>query len=333
MGLPGHGRRRPLSLVGRGKAGRCSALLSWSTRWCPDRDSPSGFITSLCRTLRSDVFGTRARILTALAIAVLSTASLVLAQGIWVGGGGFSRTPPRWPSPEHFDGSFNYCRGYYSSDRREDGGSGWNTDYPGADNNFSVRLAELTRVRVRLDHTGQPDYLVVRLTDPLLFECPMLQMEDVGTVRFSEEEVASLRAYLLKGGFLAVHDFWGSQAWDQWAEEIGRVLPRDRYPIADIPRDHPIMHTLYDVREIEQVSSIQFWSRSGGRVSERDRDSSQVNFRGIADERGRLMVIMAHNTDIPDTWEREGESQEYFDRFSPAGYAIGVNIVVYALTH
>jgi len=116
-------------------------------------------------------------------------------------------------------------------------------------------------------------------------------------------------------------------------QEVGRVLPAGLYPIVDIPRDHSIMHTLYDVQEIEQVSSIQFWSRSGGRVSERGGDSARVNFRGISDERGRLMVVMGHNTDIPDTWEREGESKEYFDRFSPAGYAIGVNIVLYALTH
>jgi hypothetical protein len=68
-------------------------------------------------------------------------------------------------------------------------------------------------------------------------------------------------------------------------------------------------------------------------VSERGSDSPHPNFRGIADKKGRLMVVMMHNTDIPDTWEREGENHEYFDLFSPAGYAIGVNIVVYGLTH
>ena len=93
------------------------------------------------------------------------------------------------------------------------------------------------------------------------------------------------------------------------------------------------MRTLYDVKAVEQVSSIQFWVRNGGSVSERGRDSARVNFRGIQDARGRLMVVMNHNTDIPDSWEREGESQKYFDLFSPAGYAIGVNTVVYGLTH
>jgi hypothetical protein len=279
---------------------------------------------------------TRGRILTALLAAVIGTAATAAyAQRIWVGGGRFWRTPPKMAKPENFDGSFNFCRVLYTSDRREDGGSGWDTDFPGADNNFSVRLAELTFVRVRLDAGGQPDYVVLRLTDPLLGRCPILHFEDAGTARFTDDEVMALRAYLQKGGFITVDDFWGTRAWEQWAEEIGRVLPANQYPIFDIPGDHIIMHELYDVKEIEQVSSIQFWLRNNGSVSERAlmNDSPHVNFRGIADDKGRLMVVMAHNTDIPDTWEREGESQEYFDRYSPNGYAVGVNVVLYAMTH
>jgi hypothetical protein len=275
----------------------------------------------------------------ALVAAVITiTATLAYAQRIWVGGGGGfgfggRREPPKWAKRANFDGSFNYCRGFYSSDRREDGGMGWWTDYPGADNNFSVRLAELTFVRVRLDSTGQPDNVVVQLTDSMLAHCPILFMEDVGTMRLSDDEVLHLRNYLLKGGFLYVDDFWGTQAWDQWVYEIGRVLPPNKYPVVDIQPDHQIMHALYDVKSIEQVSSIQFWYRNGGSVSERGSDSPQVDFRGIQDEHGRLMVVMSHNTDISDTWEREGENREYFERFSPDGYAIGVNIILYALTH
>jgi hypothetical protein len=287
-------------------------------------------------------------LLTALVVAVIGTiatvsyARMAQEQGpewkprIWVGGGGigrFRREPPKWVTPASYDGSFNYCRAYFSANRREAGGSGWDTDFPGADNNFSVRLAELTMVHVKLDTVGQPDYVVVRLTDPLLFRCPMLHMEDAGVIRLSDDEVASLRAFLMKGGFLTVDDFWGTAAWNQFALAIGRVLPPGRYPIVDIPPDHPIMHTLYDVKEVEQVSNIRFWAQTGGNVSERGPDSPHANFRGIADERGRLMVVMTHNTDIPDTWEREGESKEYFDRFSPNGYAIGVNVVLYAMTH
>jgi hypothetical protein len=261
-----------------------------------------------------------------------ASASTVLAQRLWMNPGRFGGGPPKWAAREHFDGSFNYCRGFYGSSRGEAGGMGWWTDYPGADNNFSIRLAELTLVHVKLDSTRQPEHLVVRLTDPLLYRCPMLFMEDVGTARFTNAEVEHLRAYFLKGGFLWVDDFWGTPAWEQWVQEIGRVLPPNEYPIFDIPRDHPIMHTLYNVEEIPQVSSINFWHRWGS-TSERGIDSPHANFRGIADEQGRLMVVMTHNTDIADTWEREAEDDEYFRRFSPAGYAVGVNIVLYAMTH
>jgi Domain of unknown function (DUF4159) len=265
-----------------------------------------------------------------LAILLACGAASAYAQ-IWTGGGrGY---PPRWPTPADFDGSWIYCRGYYQPVRREQSGSGWNTDYPNAEHNFSVRLQELTRVRIKFDVGREPHFVVMPLTEPLLFRCPMLFMEDVGTIRFSEQEVLRLREYLLKGGFLWVDDSWGSYAWTMWMGEIRRVLPPGEFPIFDIPLDHPIMHTLYDVKEIPQVPSINFWSNNGGDTSERGWDSATVYFKGIQDSRGRLMVLMSHNTDIADTWEREGESRQYFDLFSPRGYAIGVNVVLYALTH
>jgi hypothetical protein len=94
------------------------------------------------------------------------------------------------------------------------------------------------------------------------------------------------------------------------------------------------MHTLYDVKEFPQIPSINFWSnQSYHQTSERGRDSAEVHFRGIQDAHGRLMVLMTHNTDIADAWEREGESHEYFNLFSPRGYAVGVNVVLYAMTH
>jgi hypothetical protein len=268
--------------------------------------------------------------------AVFAVASAAFAQRIWVGGpgGGFSRVPPKWATPADFDGSFVYCRGFFNSVRYEQSGSGWNTDYPGADNNFSVRLMELTNVHVKLDGDRQPNYVVVSLTDPLLYHCPMLFMEDAGTAGFSDQEVQSLRQFFLKGGFLWVDDSWGSRAWNSWVAEISRILPASEYPIFDIPLTHPILHTLYDVKEVPQVPAISFWRRSGGRTSERGVDSLEVYFKGIQDARNRLMVLMTHNTDIADTWEREGEfPREYFDLFSPRGYAIGVNVVLYVMTH
>jgi hypothetical protein len=273
------------------------------------------------------------RLLVVAGLVVLTFGSLAYAQRIFVGGGRGAASRPRFATEADFDGSFIYCRGFFQSVRREPSGSGWGTDYPGADNNFSIRLAELTRVQVKWEPDRQPVHVVVRLSDPLLFNCPVLVMEDVGTIGFSEAEVVNLRNYLLKGGFLWVDDFWGTPAWNWWSREFSRVLSPGEFPIADIPISHPIMHSVYDVDEFLQVSNIGFWRRSGGRTSERGRDSDEVHYRGVEDSRGRLIVLMTHNTDVSDAWEREGDNEDFFDLFSPRGYAIGVNIIVYALTH
>mgnify|MGYP001190875519 CR=1 FL=1 len=213
-------------------------------------------------------------------------------------------------------------------------GGKWATDYPDADINFTIRLSELTSAPVGLTAHDDPDHVVVQLTDPQLFSYPFLFMSDVGTAFFNAEEVERLGEYLRKGGFLWVDDFWGPFAWEQWAGEIGKVLPPGQYPIADIPISDPIHHGMFDVSEVPQVPSIQHFRRVGGSsTSERGRDSDEVHVRGIYDEHGRLMVLMTHNTDIADGWEREGEDYEFFYRFSVTSYAVGINFILHAMTH
>ena len=257
-------------------------------------------------------------------------AATVTAQQRW---GRLYRAPPRFPAADSFDGSFNFCRGMFTSVRGEAGGQGWWTDYPDADINFSIRLSELTKTRVSKARGDEPNHLVVRLTDEALFQCPYLHMEDVGTLSLSDDEVLRLREYLLKGGFLWVDDFWGTRAWEEWVSEIHRVLPPDEYPIRDLAPDHPFWRVMFQIEKIPQIPSINSWMRSGGETSERGADSAEVNIRGISDQRGRLMVLMTHNTDISDAWEREGEDPQYFYLFSPNGYAVGINVLMYAMTH
>jgi hypothetical protein len=158
-------------------------------------------------------------------------------------------------------------------------------------------------------------------------------MEDVGTVTFNEREVEALRAYLKKGGFLWVDDFWGSYAWADWVNEIGRVLPPNEYPIQDLTPAHPIYRTQFQISEFPQIPSIQSWRGNPHETSERGADSAEPHFRAIFDARGNIMVLMTHNTDISDAWEREGEDPRYFYQFSPRGYAVGINAVLYAMTH
>jgi hypothetical protein len=270
-------------------------------------------------------------VVAALVAASAAGASFLYAQNILLGGRRGMR--PQWAKESDFDGSFVYCRAYYRSVLNTGSGSGWNTDYPAADNNFSVRLAELTRVPVKLESDRQPLHVVVPLDDPLLFRCPVLFIEDTGGAEFSDEEVLRLREYLLKGGFLWMDDSWGSANWNGWIRQISRVLPPNEFAVKDLSPTDPIMHVLYDVKEIPQVPSMNYWYRSGGRTSENGPDSATVFFKGIQDRQGHLMVVMTHNTDIADSWEREGDNAEFFDLFSPRGYAVGVNIVLYALTH
>lgn len=236
-------------------------------------------------------------------------------------------------TPQSFDGAFQYCRAMYRGIQGGDGG-GWSTDYPDADLNFSTRLGELTKTPISKDqHTGEPNHLIVPITDPLFFRCPFVMMFEVGNFYIDENEARILRDYLNKGGFLWVDDFWGTRAWDIWESQIRKALPSGEYPIVDLALEHPIFHQFFEVKKKAQIPSINYWLESGGDTSERQSDSRPVHIRGISDERGRLMVLMTHNTDFGDSWEREGLSHEYFVTFSVDGYAFGINTLIYAMTH
>jgi len=280
----------------------------------------------------------RRRVVT-LAVVAVAAGALAVAhaqQRIWSGYYGY--TPPQFPTNATYDGRFNFCRAMFTSNRREK--QGWSTDYPGADINFSVRLSELTKLPVKFisdGHEQVPDAVVVRLTDDWLFRCSFTLMEDAGTARFSDAEVKRLREYLLKGGFLLVSDYHGSLAKAQFDEEIARVLPPGEFPIVDLaPADHPehpMWNTMFRVSKIPQMASIQTWRRTGGTIERWNENGAPPDVRGIADDHGRIMVVMVHNTDLPDPWEREGEESEYFFKFSPDAYAVGIDMLLYAMTH
>jgi hypothetical protein len=266
------------------------------------------------------------RRLAALAVCVVLTASVAAAQR-----GRFVVTS-RFVPPDAFNGAFLFCRIAFRNQGFGDGG-GWQVDYPRADLNLSFRLSELTKVIISRDIAGQINHVVIRLTDPELNHCPFIMMTEVGGAYFDESEVKALRDYLQRGGFLWADDFWGSRAWDTWAGEIDKVLPSGEYPIVDVPLEHELFHTLYDIREIPQIPSINFWLGTGGRTSERGADSVPPQVRAIFDDHGRIMVLITHNTDFGDAFEQETDNHEYFLTFAPVGYAFGVNALVYAMTH
>jgi hypothetical protein len=240
--------------------------------------------------------------------------------------------PVRMATPQSFDGRFNFCRVAFQRSYDGDGG-GWNVDYPRADTNLSIRLAELTKTSISLDAAGNPNHVVLQLTDPLLFKCPFIMMTEVGAAYITEDEVVKLREYLLKGGFLWADDFWGSYAWEVWAREIGKVLPPSEFRTIDLPTDHPMFRSQFQTRGVLQIPSINYWAGSGGGTSERYEDSAQPHGRAIVDNKGRVMVFMTHNTDVGDSWEREADDPAYFYRFSVSGYALGIDVLLYAMSH
>ncbi len=267
----------------------------------------------------------------AVAAAVLAVAASVEAQFRQRGFGGRSFFNARVATDADFDGRFHFCRVYFRSDFRGDGGT-WNVDWPRADINLSVRLGELTRAAVSMTG-GEPNPLIVRLTDDALFQCPFVMMTEVGSAFLDEKEAARLREYLLKGGFLWADDFWGTYAWEWWVAQLRKVLPAGDYPIVDLDNTHPLFRSQFVIKETPQIASINFWAGSGGGTSERGADSAVARSRVILDAHGRIMVLMTHNTDIGDSFEREGDDPQYFLKMSVPGYAYGVNALLYSMTH
>ncbi|MBI1374035.1 MAG: DUF4159 domain-containing protein [Phycisphaera sp.] len=203
----------------------------------------------------------------------------------------------------------------------------WQTDFPDSDLNFSFRLQQLTSLKVA------PEPIQMRLTDPRLFDYPFIYMLETGNLAFNPPEVEVLRKYLLNGGFLMVDDFWGGDEYENFHQEIKRVFP-DREPV-DLDISHPIFHTVFDLKKKPQVPSIEHGKR-GEHYEWRPGpdDGSQVHYRAIFDDKGRIMVMICHNTDLGDGWEREGEDENYFHEYSEKqAYPMGINIVFYAMTH
>ena len=247
--------------------------------------------------------------------------------------GGRSFFNTRQATPDDFDGQFHFCRVAFRNGPGGDFSSGsWEVDWPRADINLSIRLSELTRTSISKGVDGDPNNLLLQLTSPELFNCPFIMMTEVGAAQLSQTEIVHLREYLLKGGFLWADDFWGTEAWEWWASVIGEVLPADEYQIVDLRPEHPLYHAQFVVKQTPQIANIGHWSRYGDGM-ERGSDSPQANTRAILDRHGNIMVLMTHNTDFGDSFEREADDPQYFLHNSVPGYAFGINSLLYAMTH
>lgn len=225
---------------------------------------------------------------------------------------------PEWPKQLEFRVSkFTFARIKYKSTRR----SQWATDFPDADLNFSERIGSITKLDV-----SEPSR-VLELTDPDLSKYPFTYLVEPGSVELNEREVMALREYLLGGGFLMIDDFWGDVEWEHLRLLMKRVFPT--HESIDLPLSHPVFNCVYGLKEKPQVVSIHTFL--AGRKSER-LDTDAASYKGIEDDKGRLMVIMCHNTDLGDGWERGGEDVNYWNEMSvKKAFPMGINIVYNAL--
>jgi hypothetical protein len=246
------------------------------------------------------------------------------------GRGGFSRGMEDNPAPIPLDANekteFIYSRLMYPSAGRGRGrgfggyGGSWATDYPKDDRIFLQGVRRLTRIHARSMEN------VVNLDDDEIFNYPWIYAVEVGQWYLSDAQTQRLREYLLRGGFLMCDDFHGTYEWDVFMASMSRVFP-DR-PVVEIEDKDPIFHVLYDLDERVQVPGLAALYRG----VTYEQDGIVPRWRAIYDDKGRIMVAICHNMDLGDAWEW-ADDPEYPEKYTTLAYRIGINYVIYAMTH
>jgi hypothetical protein len=201
------------------------------------------------------------------------------------------------------------------------GRSSWTTDYTAADRHVAVALRRLTRLHVRSVEQ------VVDLDDvDDVFNFPWLYAVEVGHWQLTDSQAKQMRDFLDRGGFFMCDDFHGTAEWEVFVESMQKVFP-DR-PIVDIPDEDSIFHTIYDLDNRYQVPGAQYL-RSGRTY---EYDGYEAKWRGIYDEKGRLVVAICHNMDLGDAWEY-ADWPQYDERFAALAFRIVSNYIIYSMTH
>jgi len=203
----------------------------------------------------------------------------------------------------------------------QNGGTSWTIDYPRGDRHIAALVRRLSVVDAR--SVEQP----VNLDDgDDVFNWPWLYAVEVGQWDLTDAQAAKLREYLLRGGFLMVDDFHGSEEWTIFIESMRRVFPER--PVVDLPDDDPIFHTFWDLEERQQIPGYQFVF--SGRPFEKD--GFDGHWRGIYDDEGRVMVAICHNMDLGDAVEHS-DTPSYPEEYSAIAMRTFLNYIVYAMTH
>jgi hypothetical protein len=202
------------------------------------------------------------------------------------------------------------------------GRGSWATDYPEADYKFMYGIKRLSNVRVQEEENP------VRITDDNLFKYPYVYAVEVGNMNLSMPEAERLREYFLRGGFMHADDFWGLYELQSFVVQMRKVFP-DR-AMEELPLGHEIFHTFFDIDQVMQIPNINNGC-NGGRTWE-DRSDTVPRIFGIKDDSGRVMVVVTYNSDLGDAWDWMDEPC-YPELYSGQAYRMGLNFIVYAMSH
>jgi hypothetical protein len=271
-------------------------------------------------------------------VALVTVAVAVCTVGLWA----IQDTPdnPRIAnfgfgnddSPSNVKAEFYWSRLAYSSSMESFGGGfggfggrgfrsqPWSRDYPKADRQFLIAMHRLTRI------DGRPTEQVVTLDNDEIFNYPWVYAVQVQTWTFTDAEAKRLREYLLKGGFLMVDDFHGTEDWENFMNGMRQVLP-DR-PVEDLQSNDEIFHTLYDVDDKMQIPG-EVWERTGRTY---EKDGYQPKWRAIRDDKGRIIVAICHNMHLGDAWEW-ADDPRYPEVFASMAFRVGLDYIIYGMTH
>jgi hypothetical protein len=216
-------------------------------------------------------------------------------------------------------------------------GSSWATDFPEADCKFMWGVERMTNANIHKEPHA------VRIMDDKLFEYPFVYAVEVGYMDLSDEEAKRLREYLDRGGFWWCDDFWGLQQWSNFADNMAKVFPEHAADLAD-PRKSPLeitpqhesFHTFFDIDTVMQIPNIRNgidFTRTNGQAAlwEQSSDKDPRVF-GISDDKGRLQVLVTYNSDLGDAWEHM-DNPEYPEAFSGQAYRMGMNFIIFGMTH
>jgi hypothetical protein len=222
-----------------------------------------------------------------------------------------------------YTNSGGFGGGGFGGFRRGRGSGRWATDFPKADRQFVQGVRRLSRI-----HTRSAEQVVdLDLDDDEIFYWPWVYTLEVGGWNLSERHVNTLREYLLRGGFLMIDDFHGEYGWEGFVSGMQRIFP-DR-PIVEIDSKDPIFHVLYDLDERYPVAGIR--AVQSGLTYERE-DGKIPHWRGIYDDKGRIMVAITFNQDYGDAWEW-ADAPWYPEKMTSQAYRLGINYIIYSMTH